>query len=510
MAQTFELLKPDGHFVFSVPHPLMLYLKEQGEKETFGFEQPDNISGRYFSFKDRQFSGTIKTTDGKSLNVKMFFKTLDDYLQQLKETGFELVAMEEARVLPEHVAANPVFFESVKDCPLHIVFKVKKPAAAAALASTSNLSLMPKKIVWPETLLPTLAQSFHLYPSEAVFAELYSAVDQAYERGVTSATLDMTKDLPTEGLPATRAFADRVRQQLLEGAGVAAIQGVDMERLGGSANLDMLECKCKLLYYILSSHIGKVDAGARGRLFDVKNANLDTTKDNVLFSVSQGDAGWHTDGASVHRSYDVVSLLCISQAERGGEFRISNAVNALEKLKLRLPRFILNELYRPIYRDVLENGSGKGVEGFVNGLARTDTLLSMRVKKNSYPIFAELDDRVRFRYMRYWIETGHKKAGHEVSPLLKIAMDELDRELDHYCVFEQRMKPGEIVYTNNLTIAHARRAFTDSSSPTELPRHLVRAWLQIQHAEAEHSKHVDVEDSRRLPVAEVVSSCVFK
>ena len=86
------------------------------------------------------------------------------------------------------------------------------------------------------------------------------------------------------------------------------------------------------------------------------SANIDAMSkkaDNVLFSVSDSEgeliknyypafyehapetnffllitslvAGWHTDGASKDRVYDVVSLLCISPAAKGGEFRVSNA-----------------------------------------------------------------------------------------------------------------------------------------------------------------------------------------
>ena len=52
---------------------------------------------------------------------------------------------------------------------------------------------------------------------------------------------------------------------------------------------------------------------------------MSKSKDNVLFSVSDTEAGWHTDGASKDMVYDVVSLLCISPSSTGGKFRISNA-----------------------------------------------------------------------------------------------------------------------------------------------------------------------------------------
>jgi hypothetical protein len=43
---------------------------------------------------------------------------------------------------------------------------------------------------------------------------------------------------------------------------------------------------------------------------------------------------------------------------------------------------------------------------------------------------------MRFRYMRFWVESGHQKAGFRVSPMLRMAMDFLDKELDQFCCFK--------------------------------------------------------------------------
>jgi len=53
------------------------------------------------------------------------------------------------------------------------------------------------------------------------------------------------------------------------------------------------------------------------------------------------------------------------------------------------------ELTRPIPRDILENGGGKGTVGAANALSRSAGLLAMRVKYNSYPIYVVEGDRMR-------------------------------------------------------------------------------------------------------------------
>ena len=55
------------------------------------------------------------------------------------------------------------------------------------------------------------------------------------------------------------------------------------------------------------------------------------------------------------------------------------------------------------------------------------------------PCCLQIDRRMRFRYMRFWVESGHQKAGLRVSPMLRMAMDFLDKELDQFCGFKARL-----------------------------------------------------------------------
>ena len=178
-----------------------------------------------------------------------------------------------------------------------------------------------------------------------------------------------------------------------------------------------------------------------------------------------------------------------------------------------MPKFVMHEMTRAVPRDILENGKGFGSigsrgsssatlrRGSINmrttsdALSRSNDVLAMRIRYNSYPIFQTEGDRLRFRYMRYWIETGHEKTGWAVPTLLKIAMDLLDDRLDEECAFHDALKRGDIVFTNNSITAHARDAFeNDANSP---PRHLVRAWLQIQKADILNFQNENVEHSLR-------------
>eukprot|EP01035_Chromulina_nebulosa_P024276 gene24276-31557_t len=486
MCDAFRLLKPGGHFIFSVPNPMLPFL-ETGKDSTFSFSTggEGGSMNSYFSSRDLLLAGTIKTLNGKNLNVRMMFKTFTDYFQSIQEAGLELVQLHEAKVEVEVMPKHPAFFASVCDKPLHLIFKVRKPADLADLAD------LPKKLLWLPYQLrdPTLLTM--MMPLE-VEDQLVQVVNRIYDAGVRFESFDWsTSGVQVSELKLVHDLGCAIRSKLLDETGACILRRLDLSRFSSSSpehnddvknsdNQDTVD-RAKLAYYILLSFVGVVDGTTRGRLFDVKNTNADIASDNVLFSVSNTKADWHTDGASRDKVYDVVSLLSITKSAVGGEFKVSNAVNALENLKLKLPKFLLYELFRPLPRDILENGKGTGLDNdLLTAVTRSDSILKLRLKRNSFPIFVDHGDRIKFRYMRYWIESAHRKIGWSVSPLLSIAMDLLDRELDAACCFKEALAPGDMAFTNNLFISHARNAFEDL--PSETPRHKVRAWLQIQAA----------------------------
>lgn len=120
--QIYQALKPGGIFVFSVPHPSMIFCHDSNAV----FHLKSEGKG-YYSSRNEKILGQISTIDGTKLNVMSVHKTLGDYFTAINKAGFQIVDVQEAGVTEEHMALNPEFFESVNDRPLHLVFKLKKP-----------------------------------------------------------------------------------------------------------------------------------------------------------------------------------------------------------------------------------------------------------------------------------------------------------------------------------------------------------------------------------------------
>lgn len=121
--EVFRVLRPGGHFVFSVPHPAFAFIRKQ-HGPPFFFDVGD---AGYFSGRDLQFQGEIHRRDGTALPVQMVHKTTADYFDAMREAGFR--AMPEVRELAvkaEHLELDAAFFGPVADLPLHMAIRVRR------------------------------------------------------------------------------------------------------------------------------------------------------------------------------------------------------------------------------------------------------------------------------------------------------------------------------------------------------------------------------------------------
>lgn len=121
--EVHRVLRPGGHFVFSVPHPALGWMRGENAAP-FYF---DVEGAGYFSGRNRQFQGEIHRRDGTALPVQMVHKTFEDYFDGLRAAGFaSLPEIRELAVRPEHLELDRAFFEPVADLPLHVALRVAR------------------------------------------------------------------------------------------------------------------------------------------------------------------------------------------------------------------------------------------------------------------------------------------------------------------------------------------------------------------------------------------------
>ena len=476
MKAAYSLLKPGGTFLFSVPHPAFQFWDRKKEPPFF-FMPKDGGKG-YFSGRDCPSEGFIYTTQGKALPVRCMHKCWSDYLESLNAAGFTDVPKVKELTVTEELAAKGNFFTPLQEVPLHVAFMAKKPVYANPAS---------KPICWP---VCTQAEDFYLEVPAAVHAELAGALAQARRQGIGH---DAYIPGSLGDLPAVDKFGSSIAQALYQDLG-AIVFKLDLQALGccdadGKCTTVQQEASAKLAYAIVSHAVGML-RNDRGKLFDVKDRGLDIRNDNVLFSASSQACTFHTDSTNKDVFPDVVGLLCIRPAScSGGESLVSNAVNAYAKLQTRLPKFLMYELERSTTRDLIGTGFG-GEDDILRELGRSEGVMLHRLRSNRFPVFGKKasaagTEGLTFRYMRTWIESGHSRSGYRMSPLLKIAMDLLDQELDNACMVQCTLNPGDVLYCNNHITAHARTAFENgpTQASTAGTRLLVRSWIQYKHEE---------------------------
>lgn len=258
-----------------------------------------------------------------------------------------------------------------------------------------------------------------------------------------------------ELLPNLHAFASDVRQTLLTGDGFAWIKGL--------GDLGLSESEQRLFYLAFGLAMG--DALTQyGRLYEVRDKGGSYKDQAIPVSMTGSATGFHTDSSARDTLPDFVGLLCEQPSFEGGESLVSNALRAHQVMQKADPA-ALELLYSSFVRDVVTPGVEKTPENLL---------------RNRFPIFAPCarKEKIVFRYMRYWIEKGHVKAGEPLSARHLAALDLLDEVLrSREQAVSFQLGKGDILWVNNRTLAHNRTEYKDT--PGNI-RRLQRMWIGLR------------------------------
>ncbi len=249
-------------------------------------------------------------------------------------------------------------------------------------------------------------------------------------------------------LPLTMQLAASVQRELDAGYGVTRVSGMEYRDRASAS----------LLFLAVGAAMGHV-VETYGRLYEVIDRGDSYKKKAIPVSQTRESTGVHTDSSRVGNVPDYVGLLCLQQGLSGGGSRVVSSVQVHEALRARHPR-LLEVLYRDFVRDVVTPDADRDVS---------------QIAENRFPVF-QFEQALTMRYMRYWIESGHRAVGLTLSHEEVAALDALDAELakeEHVAQFT--MVPGDMLWLANRVVAHDRDAYTDDP---ERPRCLLRQWVR--------------------------------
>ena len=246
---------------------------------------------------------------------------------------------------------------------------------------------------------------------------------------------------------------ERLKTQILvDGCGFFVIDGSSFK------NFTINEKKS--LHIIISKILGDLlKQNKKGELaVEIKDLGK-SMKTGARYHHTKEGGSYHTDGSHIYsRPPNYVGLLCINPAKIGGASKFMSGYTIHNALQQRMD--LLEILYERFYHDKKgENNVGESPAQFE-------------------PIFEFVDEKLKFKYQRELIYTGHEKMNKPLSEKQIEALDFLDKILkneNNVVTFE--LKSGDLMFSNNSWLIHDRTGFEDYEDE-DLKRTLVRTWIR--------------------------------
>jgi hypothetical protein len=283
--------------------------------------------------------------------------------------------------------------------------------------------------------------AFELTPNE-IF-ELDNAVEAILARGLKVKDIQQV-DFP---IPILDEKLSRLKDQLMDGRGIAVLRGVPVERY-------TIE-QSAIAYWGIGLRIGEPVSQNRnghllGHVFDLVGPTRDGHPSYRAYHTS-AELNYHSD------SCDVVGLLCLRKARSGGQSKVVSTVAVHNEVLRRRPD-LAAELVKPWYID------------------RREEIPPGKNPWFQMPVFCFADGYFSTNWHNFYVKTAQRFEELPRFTELQIeALDILD-EVAEELRYDMDFEPGDIQFLHNHVTAHGRTIYQDWPE-SERKRHLLRLWL---------------------------------
>jgi alpha-ketoglutarate-dependent taurine dioxygenase len=273
------------------------------------------------------------------------------------------------------------------------------------------------------------------------------------------AALESVRRLPLEeispanfALPTLSVKLQSIQHSLEHGSGAAMLRGLPIERY--------TEEQATRVFWGLTSYIGTAvsQSPAGQRVFHVRDEGYPENDPKARGPSSRKRLSFHTDRC------DVISFLCLRQAESGGEnYLVSSVAIYNEMLQRRAD--LVDVLMQP-YRYQRHN---------------VDT--GNELPYYEQPIFSIQEGHFAANLLRVLIERAYAAPDSPaLSDLQSEALDYIEQLADDPAMHVTfRQQPGDLVFLNNWVTLHCRSEFVDQVQP-DRKRLLLRIWLSVPNS----------------------------
>lgn len=238
-----------------------------------------------------------------------------------------------------------------------------------------------------------------------------------------------------------------LRETLMRGRGFTLVTGLPVAELSTG--------QAAAIFVLLGGGLGSLRSqNAAGDLLGhVRNVGLDSADPNVRIYQTDERQTFHTD------STDAVGLLCLRDAESGGESLLVSAA-AIWNRMLDEDEELAATLFHAVATDRRGEIPPGGDPWFV------------------IPVLSWFDQALTVLYQRQYIESAQRfEAAPQLSTRHRRALDRFDAIANEPDMFlRMRLEPGDMQFVYNHALLHDRTSFSDRPGA---PRHLLRLWLSL-------------------------------
>ncbi|KAF2658093.1 Clavaminate synthase-like protein [Lophiostoma macrostomum CBS 122681] len=261
-------------------------------------------------------------------------------------------------------------------------------------------------------------------------------------------------------LPTLHSKLRAISKEIHDGFGFKVVRGLPIDKHTREENI--------IIYAGIASHVAPI-RGRQDNEFDGMPADVALNHIKDLRHTAKGSKigapAYTTDKQVFHTDAgDIIALLCLETAAKGGESKLSSSWRVYNELASTRP-----DLVRTLAEDWPAEVFSNPSKRYVNQPLLFHTA--------STPVTPE---RLVIQYARRTF-TGYLDLprSSSIPPITEAQAEALDAL--HFTASKHALtldfQKGDIQFVNNLSIFHARNGFVDDSESGKV-RHLVRLWLR--------------------------------
>ena len=240
---------------------------------------------------------------------------------------------------------------------------------------------------------------------------------------------------------------------LVSGCGFVIIDGTSFEKFSKE--------EVQMIYQIFAKSLGElyVQNIKKEKLVLIKNEGKSMKTGGRYHQTKEGGS-YHTDSPQWKNVPDIIGLCCINPAKTGGTSKFISSYT-VHNLFLQKDSQLLEILYNKFYFD--KRGEIKENE--------EPTIFE--------PIMQFKNNKLLFRYLRDYVDSGHKIQNKPLTEEQDRSLKLLDEILsEENIVVSYDLKKFDMTFFNNHRVIHGRTSFEDFDEE-EKKRLMIRTWIKF-------------------------------